>query len=56
MTQYTFKFDFEVGHLIKSPCKECKEREKSFPHCAEFCALLDKLQQVLAGTRSISRN
>jgi hypothetical protein len=56
MTQYTFKFDFEIGHLIKSPCKECAEREKSFPRCAEFCALLDKLQRALAGARSISRN
>lgn len=55
MTVYRFKFDFELGHLVKSPCKECEEWEKSFPKCAEVCELLDRLQQLLAETRSISR-
>ena len=41
------KFDFDVGHLVKSPCINCKEREK-FPKCADKCSLLEKLRTVLA--------
>jgi hypothetical protein len=42
--------------LVKSPCKECKEREESFPHCARVCKLLNRVQEILAETRSMSRN
>ncbi|MEE4359325.1 MAG: DUF3716 domain-containing protein [Desulfococcaceae bacterium] len=56
MTFYKFKFDFEVGNLVKSPCKECKEREENFPKCIAVCKILDRLQSVLAETRSCTRN
>ena len=55
MTFYKFKFDFEVGNLIKSPCKDCKEREERFPRCIAVCKILDKIQSILAETRSCSR-
>ena len=55
MTIYTYRFDFEVGNLVKSPCKEC-ERRKEFPGCIDECDLLDQIQTTLAGTRSVSRS
>ncbi len=55
MTVYKFKFDFEVGTLVKSPCKDCEHRE-NFPKCIDACEMLDKIQKVLAETRSCTRN
>ena len=26
MSAIKYKFDFEIGHLVKSPCKECDQR------------------------------
>ena len=54
MTIYRFKFDFEVGTLVKSPCRNCEDREK-FPKCIDGCEHLDRIQTILAGTRSCSR-
>ena len=41
-----FRFDFEIGTLIKSPCKTCKNL-KRFPECFDECALLDEIQTKL---------
>ena len=49
------KFDFEIGYLIKSPCKTCDQRDL-FPHCAENCVLLDHIQTLLARGISCSRS
>ena len=54
MTIYTFTFDFEVGTLVKSPCRNCEHREK-FPKCISGCERLDRIQSILAGTRSSAR-
>jgi len=54
MTIYKFKFDFEVGTLMKSPCRNCEERDK-FPKCLEECERIDRIQSILAGTRSCTR-
>jgi hypothetical protein len=54
-TVYIYKFDFEVGYLIKSPCKECNKRE-NFPKCAEDCIALDKIQTILSEVRSCTKS
>ena len=50
-----YKFDFEIGHLIKSPCKECVKR-KYFPNCINDCRLLDKINSILSESISCTRN
>lgn len=55
MTIIRDKFDFEVGYLIKSPCKNCEHRA-FFPDCAEDCRMLDKIQTILAKGVSCSRS
>jgi hypothetical protein len=41
------RFDFEIGHLVKSPCKACCDRPL-LPECANGCSLLDRIQTRLA--------
>jgi hypothetical protein len=41
------QFDFDIGHLKKSPCKEC-HMHPLFPGCSEDCRTLDRLQTTLA--------
>jgi len=48
-------FDFDVGHLVKSPCKECSTRE-AFPGCMEDCKVLDQIQTVLSDSISCANN
>ncbi len=48
-------FDFDIGHLVKSPCKACSTRE-DFPGCMEECELLDKIQSVLSDSISSANN
>jgi hypothetical protein len=52
---YDFKFDFEIGYLIKSPCKKCNQRDH-FPKCAEDCTMLDQIQTILSDAISLTRN
>ncbi len=40
-------FDFEIGYLVKSPCKECLYRT-NLPECADECGLLDRIQMILS--------
>lgn len=49
------KFDFDIGYLIKSPCKGCKNRNH-FPSCADDCEMLDKIQRRLIGCVSSTRS
>ena len=44
---FKFKYDFEIGYLVKSPCKKCVE-QKSFPKCADHCDFLDKIHTKLS--------
>jgi hypothetical protein len=50
---YHCRFDFEVGHLVKSPCKECDIRE-DFPKCADHCQTLEEIHSILSATVSCS--
>jgi hypothetical protein len=47
MTVLRNKFDFEIGYLVKSPCRECIYRE-NLPECSETCGILDKIQVILS--------
>lgn len=46
--------DYEIGHLVKSPCKDCETRYR-FPKCMTACADLDRIQTVLAQSISTAR-
>ncbi|MFO8083505.1 MAG: hypothetical protein R6U27_04200 [Desulfobacterales bacterium] len=54
MTNYNHRFDFDIGYLVKSPCKNCEMRQ-NFPKCSEDCELLDKVQEMLCGAVSSTR-
>jgi hypothetical protein len=41
------QFDFDIGHLKKSPCKGCLQRAL-FPGCSDECRTLDLIQTKLA--------
>ena len=44
---FNYRFDFEIGCLIKSPCKECRRREQ-FPGCIDRCRILERIHTLLA--------
>ena len=52
--KYRHRFDFEIGYLVKSPCRECLDRDL-FPNCMDACLPLDKIRTVLANSISCSR-
>jgi hypothetical protein len=52
--KYDFKYDFEIGYFIKSPCKKCLQK-RDFPKCAEHCDLLDRIHTMLADVISCTR-
>lgn len=41
------RFDFELGYLVKSPCKACVYRP-SIPDCIDRCQIMDRVQTTLA--------
>jgi hypothetical protein len=43
----THSFDFDIGYLVKSPCRDCVSREE-LPNCVEGCETLDQVQTILA--------
>ncbi|MGB5986860.1 MAG: hypothetical protein WBG37_16280 [Desulfobacterales bacterium] len=49
-----FRYDFELGYLVKSPCKESPTRPH-FPKCINACKILDMLHEKMANTISCSR-
>lgn len=52
---YRHRFDFDIGHLVKSPCRECIDRHR-FPDCMETCLPLDRIHTVLANSVRCSRS
>ena len=52
---YRHRFDFDVGYLVKSPCRDCADRYR-FPDCMDNCLSLDKIRTVLANSISCSRS
>jgi len=55
MTILRDRFDFDIGYLVKSPCRDCPERRR-FPDCIDACAVLDHVQRLLAAGISCSRS
>jgi len=49
-----YRFDFEIGYLTKSPCRECEKR-KDFPDCMDDCNKLDKIHTILCEAISCSK-
>ncbi|MGD8369895.1 MAG: hypothetical protein PVG78_19825 [Desulfobacterales bacterium] len=49
------RFDFDIGYLVKSPCRECSNRGE-FPGCLELCPIIDNVQRLLAAGISSSRS
>jgi hypothetical protein len=55
MTVYKHRFDFEIGYLVNSPCKNCKKRAE-FPKCISKCVVLDRIHTALAGVIASAKN
>ncbi|HHP7234229.1 MAG TPA: hypothetical protein ACFCUC_06335 [Desulfobacterales bacterium] len=53
--RFKCKFDFEVGHLVKSPCRDCEQRKTAFPACSEQCATLAQVQGVISNAVSCAK-
>lgn len=51
---YRHRFDFEMGTLVKSPCKGCEFRP-DFPRCMATCRMLDMIHTALKDSVSCSR-
>lgn len=51
--RFNYRFDFEIGYLVKSPCKDCGKRS-DFPQCADDCMILDGIHTLLAEAVSCS--
>jgi hypothetical protein len=49
-----YRFDFEIGHLVRSPCRECQETV-NFPECSETCIVLGRIQAILSEGISCTR-
>ena len=49
------KLDLEIGHLVKSPCHGCDQRNE-FPGCAKSCSILRRIQVILSETVSSTRH
>ncbi|VEN74365.1 conserved hypothetical protein [Candidatus Desulfarcum epimagneticum] len=52
--KYSRRLDFEVGYLVKSPCRECGRRA-FFPGCLEGCDMIDRVQTRLLESISCTR-
>lgn len=55
MTVLRDRFDFDIGYLVKSPCRECPCRGE-IPACVDACKLIDRVQRLLAAGISSTRN
>jgi hypothetical protein len=51
----TQKFDYDIGYLVKSPCRNCGTYAK-FPNCMDRCMLLDRVQTALSDSLSSVHN
>jgi hypothetical protein len=41
------RFTYGIGHLMKSPCRDCETRE-SLPECFEKCKILGEIRTILS--------
>ena len=48
-------FDFNIGYLVKSPCRDCRT-QANLPDCSTNCAILHKVQAILADSISSANN
>lgn len=51
---FKYRFDFEIGYLVKSPCRGCDQRPL-FPRCIKTCRILDDIHTVMAESVSCTR-
>ncbi len=51
----TQKFDYDIGYLVKSPCRDCGTYGR-FPDCMDRCTVLDRVQSVLSDSLSSVHN
>lgn len=51
---YTCKFDFDIGYLVRSPCRAC-EQIRQLPACSRACAQLERVQTILVDSVSCAR-
>ncbi len=51
---FNYRFDFDIGYLAKSPCRECSYRDE-FPECIDGCHILDKIHEILIESISCTR-
>jgi hypothetical protein len=49
------KLDYDIGHLVKSPCRECRSYGM-FPDCMDSCATLDRVRTALSNSLSCVHN
>ncbi len=52
---YKYRFDFDIGYLVKSPCRGCDIRDR-FPNCMKKCGILNRIHEVLSFGVSCSKN
>ena len=45
--QTPLDFDFNIGNLVQSPCRNCPNRSR-LPGCRKKCKLLGRVQDTLA--------
>ncbi len=46
MAEESAQFDFQVGHIVKSPCRDCTHNK--LPKCIKGCRLLQALQAMIS--------
>jgi hypothetical protein len=51
----TQKFDYDIGYLVKSPCRDCDTYSK-FPDCMDRCGVLNRVQTALCDRLSSLHN
>jgi len=51
---FKYRFDFEIGYLVKSPCRGC-DRRPLFPKCIKTCRILDDIHTVMAESVSCTK-
>jgi len=49
------KFDYDIGYLVKSPCRDCGTYGR-FPECMDRCADLDRIQAMLSNSLPSGHN
>ncbi len=49
------KFDYDIGYLVKSPCRDCGTYGL-FPECMDRCTTLDRVQNALCDSLSSAHN